>query len=245
MEPANLRHIAGPRARSLTLAWNGDWNKDTQKGRNAACPVCGVFAVSIPPKASKVLLVCNECKAGKNRDNRLVIAAALAGIDCGSGGDKTSRGKLWPAPDEAIAGLKKAEKRVLRFAVAQTSTGAWFGISKRTIAAACRVSERDAIPFLRRLADRGLIGIQSNNWANKHQTQVRFLVDPIDLGVRLVEVTMATPEDENVALKNEPTPSENEPTMDHGSKMNPPPLKNEPTMDHRHVRIRGVQAEAA
>jgi hypothetical protein len=50
----------GTRARALTLAWGGEWNEETHKGRKAACPECGVFDVSITPKAS-VLLICNAC----------------------------------------------------------------------------------------------------------------------------------------------------------------------------------------
>jgi hypothetical protein len=78
-------HEAEPRARALTLAWKGDWNEETHKGRNAGCPQCGVCAVSITPKGGKVLLICNECKAGDRGDNSLVVAAKLDGIECGSG----------------------------------------------------------------------------------------------------------------------------------------------------------------
>src|SRR5271154_7444920 len=112
MSPANQRHEAAPRARALTLEWRGDWNEDTQKGRNAACPLCGVFEVSVTPRASKVLLICNACGAGKRGDDSLVLSAKLAGIECGAV-TKNLRHSLWPASAAALNGMKRAEKRVL------------------------------------------------------------------------------------------------------------------------------------
>jgi hypothetical protein len=116
---------------------------------------------------------------------------------------------------------------VLKFVAAQTSTEDWFEASKRTIAASCRVSERDSVMYLGRLADRGLLKVRSNNYAAKRRTQVQFLVDPVDLCQR---------------LENEPTSSENEPTMEQLSKMNPPPYENEPTMERQDARIREVRS---
>jgi hypothetical protein len=228
------------RAEALTRMWGGVWNEATHKGRNAACPINGCGdAVSITPKAGKgILLVCNGngCRAGlAYGDDSLITAARMAGIDCGPGnGRKPSGHRLWPASSDSITGLKRAERRVLKFVAAQTSTEDWFEVSKRTIASACRVSERDSVMYLGRLAARGLIRIRSNNYACKRCTQISFLVEPVDLCRRLVDAVNSVPE-------NEPTPSENEPTMQHLQKMNPPPCQNEPTMKHPHVRIREVR----
>ena len=154
------------------------------------CPVCGCLNVSITPKAS-VLLICNDCGAGGKGDDQLVIAAARDGFDCGPGNGKLHRHRLWPAPIEALADMKRAERRVLKFVASQTATGEWFGVSQREIAKNCGGSKRDAIPYLERLAARGLLRIMSNKHACKHRTQIRFLVDPADLSRRLADAESA------------------------------------------------------
>jgi hypothetical protein len=226
MALADLRHEAGPRARALTLDWRGDWNEDTQKGRNAACPLCGVFEVSVTPRAGKVLLICNACGAGKRGDDSLVLSAKLAGIECGAV-TKNLRHRLWPATAQALDRMRPAEKRVLKFVAAQTSTGDWLEVSQREIAAACKTSKRDPIPLLKRFQARGLLRVRSNNYACKRLTQIAFLVDPADLCRR---------------LENGVTPSENGVTMEHDEKMVSPPSQNGVTMEHPLVRIRGVLA---
>jgi hypothetical protein len=115
---------AGQRAQALTLAWRGEWNEETHKGRNATCPECGVFDVSITPKNGRVLLICNACKAGDRGDSSLVLAATLAGFECGAGNRTLPhRHRLYPAKVEALAGMKRAERRVLKFIASQTATG--------------------------------------------------------------------------------------------------------------------------
>jgi hypothetical protein len=227
----------GERARGLTVTWGGEWNEATHKGRKAACPECGVFDVSITPKAGKgVLLICNACGAGGRGDSRLVLAAARSGFECGAGnGAKPHRHRLYPAKAEALGGMKRAERRVLKFAAAQISTGEWLELSRREIVAACHISDRDAIPLLKRLEARGLIRIRSNNYAAKRRTQIAFRVDRADLCRRLVD-------DVNIARKNGTTSSENGTTMERAEKMVPPPVRNGTTMERPHVRIRGVMA---
>src|ERR1700744_6007681 len=161
MVPDDPRHEATPRARALTLEWSGDWNESTQKGRNAACPLCGVFEVSVTPKSSKVLLICNACGAGKHGDDSLVLSAKRAGIDCGAVTKNLHR-RLWPAAAAALDRLKPAEKRVLKFVAAKTSNGDWLEVSQREIAAACNTSKRDPIPLLKRFQARGLLRVRSN-----------------------------------------------------------------------------------
>jgi hypothetical protein len=224
---------AGQRTRALTLAWGGEWNEETHKGRKATCPECGVFDVSILPKAGKgVLLICNACHAGARGDSSLVLAATLAGFECGPGNGTAGRHLLWPASAEAIAGMKRAERRVLKCAAAQTSTGEWFELSRRDIVAACHISDRDAIPLLKRLEARGLIRIRSNNYACKRRTQIAFRVDPADLCRRLVDENRITIErlvnDVNSGAENGTTPSENGTTMKRTEKMVPPPFKMVP-----------------
>jgi hypothetical protein len=233
------------RAEALTRAWHGDWNDETHRGRNAGCPMCGICAVSVTPKSGKgILLICNDCHAGDRGDDRLITAARMAGIDCspGYGRKSSSGGRIWPATSDSITGLKKAERRVLKFVAAQTSTGEWFEVSQREIKAACRVSTRDSVPFLERLAERGLLRIRSNNYAAKRRTQIAFLVDPIDLSKRLVESENETTTERlvdavNSALENEVTPSENEVTMECALKMKSPPWENEVTVERPDVRI--------
>lgn len=222
------------RAEALTRMWGGVWDDKKQHGRKANCPINGCCdSLSITPKAGIGLaLICNGCRAGDRGDDSLLTAARMAGIDCGPGNGKRAAGhRLWPAPSDSITGLKRAERRVLKFIAAQTSTEEWFEVSKRTIASACRVSERDWVMYLGRLADRSLIRIRSNEYAAKRRTQIAFLVEPVDLCIRLIDAV-------NIAPENEPTPPENEPTMERLQKMNPPPLENEPTMERLDVRIR-------
>jgi hypothetical protein len=234
----------GQRARALTLAWGGEWNEDTHKGRSAVCPECGVYEIAITPKPGKgVLLICNACGAGGRGDNRLVIAAARAGFECGAGNVKTGRHRLWPASAEALAGMKRAERRVLKYCASQTSTGGWFELSRRTIVASCRISDRDAIPLLKRLADRGLLRIKSNNYAAKRRTQIAFRVDAVDLFRRLDAENGVTMERDETPSENGTTPSENGTTMEHDQKMVPPPLENGTTRERPFVRIRGGNPE--
>jgi hypothetical protein len=222
------QHQAEPRARGLTAEWGGEWNDATGRARNAACPACGEYAVSITPKGSKLFLICNGCRAGAKGDNRLVDAARMAGYDCGPGNGRRYGGLL-PASAQAIVGLKKAERRVLKFVAAQTSTAAWFEVSQRKLVAECGGSKRDAIPILERLAERGLLRIMSNKHAAKRPTQVAFSVDPVDLCVRLADRQPAeepeSPSGEMVSppkkmvspwinFQNGVTPPENGVTMD-------------------------------
>jgi hypothetical protein len=235
---------ARQRAKTLTLAWQGIWNDATQKGRKAACPECGVFDVSITPKADRVLLICNACEAGKRGDNTLVVHAARDGVECGSGADAGPH-RLWPASSVALDGMKRAERRVLTFVAAQTVNGDWLEVSQREIAIACRTSKRDPIPLLQRLADRGLLRVRSNNYAAKRRTQVAFMVDPADLCRRLtgngVTMEQAADDDESSASENGVTPSENGVTLEHSEKMVSPPSQSGVTMERASVRIRGSQ----
>jgi hypothetical protein len=224
---------AGQRARALTLAWGGEWNEETHRGRKATCPECGVFDVSITPKAGKgVLLICNACHAGARGDSSLVLAATLAGFECGPGnGTKPNRYRLYPAKAEALAGMKRAERRVLKYCASQTATGEWFEVSQREIAKNCGGSKRDAIPYLERLKARGLIRIKSNGYAAKRRTQIAFLVEPVDLSRRLID----SPE-------NGVTPLENGVTMERAEKMVSPLTQNGVTMERPLVRIRESSA---
>jgi DNA-binding MarR family transcriptional regulator len=226
------------RGRTLTLAWGGEWNEETHKGRKSACPECGVFDVSITPKAGKgVLLICNACSAGARGNNRLVLAAARSGFECGAGnGTKPHRHMLYPAKDEALTGMKRAERRVLKYCASQTSTGEWFELSRREIVAACHISDRDAIPVLKRLEARGLIRVKSNKYACKRRTQIAFRVDPVDLVRRLVDVVKD-------AQENGTTPSENGTTIERDEKMVPPTPENGTTMERPYVRIREGTSE--
>jgi hypothetical protein len=179
-----------------------------------------------------VLLICNECRAGDRGDDSLITAARMAGFDCGPGNGKKSKGhRLFPAPSDALVGMKRAERRVLKYCASQTSTGEWLGLSRRTTVPACRISDRDFIPLLERLKARGLIQIKSNKYAAKRPTEIAFLVDPADLSRRLVD-------DANTARKNGTTPSENGTTMERTLKMVPPPSENGTTMEQLLVRIR-------
>jgi hypothetical protein len=107
------------RGRTLTLAWGGEWNEETHKGRKAACPECGVFDVSITPKAGKgVLLICNACSGGARGDNRLVLAAARSGFECGAGnGPKPHRHNALPGQRRGVnrnEARRKARAEILR-----------------------------------------------------------------------------------------------------------------------------------
>jgi DNA-binding MarR family transcriptional regulator len=227
---------AEQRAQALTVAWIGEWNEETHKGRKAACPVCGVFDLSITPKNGRVLLICNACNAGARGDSSLVLAAKQAGFECGAGnGTKSARHRLYPASADALDAMKRAEKRVLRFIASQTATEGWFEVSQREIVPACRISCRDMIPLLKRLEARDLIRIRSNNYAAKRRTQIAFRVDPVNLAKRLVDVV-------KIALKNGITPSENGITMERTLKMVSPPSQNGITMERPDVRIRDSNA---
>jgi hypothetical protein len=219
------------RAETITRAWGGDWDNEKSRGRNAACQICGCCAVAVTPGRKGVLLVCNEgtCRAGLGHgDDRLITAARMDGFDCGPGNGRRPAGhKLLPASSDSITGLKRAERRVLKFAAAQTSTGAPFDLARRQVVPACRISDRDFIPLLERLKARGLIRIRSNKYAAKRPTQIAFLVDPVDLSRRLID----PPE-------NGTTPSENGTTVERTSKMVPPPLENGTTMERPDVRTR-------
>jgi hypothetical protein len=224
------------RARALTLAWEGEWNEETHKGRKAICPECGVLDLSITPK-TRVLLICNACHAGGGGDNSLVIAAKRAGFECGAGnGTKPARHRLYPANAEAITGMKRAETRVLKYCASQTSTGEWFEISQREIVPACRMSCRDMIPLLKRLAARGLLRVKSNKYACKRRTQIAFLLDPANLFRRLVISV-------NNGEKNGITLSENGITMERDQKMVSPPAQNGITMERPDVRMRESKSE--
>jgi hypothetical protein len=229
------------RAEALTRMWGGNWNDETHKGRNASCPIHGCCdAVSITPKAGIGLaLICNGCRAGDRGDDSLLTAARMAGIDCGPGNGKRPAGhRLWPASSDSITGLRRAERRVLKYCASQTSTGEWFEVSQREIVKNCGGSKRDAIPFLERLADRDLIRIRSNGYAAKRRTQIEFRVDPVDLFKRLVD-------DVNDGSENGVTPSENGVTMERTLKMVSPPLENGVTMERPPVRIREGTSELA
>jgi hypothetical protein len=139
--------------------------------------------MAVTPKPKGVMMCCNSCGAGL-RDSYLLEAAIKTGLDCGPGPSHRRRGdfaKLPTASEGAIAGLKRAEKRVLAFCVKETMTRDWFPVSQRQIVAECGGSKRDAIPILDRLAERGLIRVRSNNYKAKRTTQIAFLVDPVDL----------------------------------------------------------------
>jgi hypothetical protein len=142
------------------------------------------------------------------------------------------RHRLYPAKAEALNGMKRAERRVLKFIASQTATGEWFEISRREIVAACHISDRDALPLLERLKERGLIRIKSNNYAAKRRTQIAFLVEPVDLVRKLFD-----------AEKNGTTPSQNGTTMERTQKMVPPPIENGTTMERPLVRIRESKSE--
>jgi len=222
------------RAETLTRLWDGIWDHEKQHGRKATCPIngCGE-ALSITPKAGIGLaLICNGCRAGDRGDDSLLTAARMEGIDCGPGNGKRPEGhRVWPAPSDSITGLKRAERRVLKYAAAQTSTGAWFDLPRRTTVAACHISDRDFIKLLERLEARGLIRVRSNEYALKRPTRIEFKVDPVDLARRLFDGV-------NIAPENGTTPSENGTAMERTSKMVPPPLENGTTMERLPLRIR-------
>lgn len=185
--PKDVPPLTKERAKALTLGQGGNWNEGKGTGRNAGCFACGVYAMSITAKPKGVVMCCNDCGAGKLKgDNVLLDAAVKAGFECGPGPIKR-RGvpKLFPASEAALAGLKKAEKRVLAFCAGKTATRDWFEASQRAIVEACGGSKRDAIPLLNRLAERGLIRVQSNRFKAKRRTKIGFLVDPVGLVQRL------------------------------------------------------------
>jgi hypothetical protein len=134
-------------------------------------------------------MCCNGCGAGKRKGaSRLLDAAAAAGFERGPGPSHRRRGdfaKLPAASEASIAGLKRAERRVLAFCSTKTMTRDWVEVSRRSIVGTCNVSARDVIPLLNRLAERGLLRVRSNNYAAKRRTQIGFLVDPRDLVMRL------------------------------------------------------------
>ena len=175
------------RAKALTLARFGDWDEEKGSGRNVGCFACGECAMAVTAKPKGVVMCCNGCGAGK-RDRLLFEAAVAEGFDLGAGPDRRRRGdlaKLHPASEAALAGLKKAEKRVLAFCAGKTMTRDWLPVSRRSIVGTCNVSARDVIPLLNRLAERGLLRVRSNDYAAKRTTQIAFLVDPRDLVTRL------------------------------------------------------------
>lgn len=172
-------------AKKLTLARHGTWDGET-KGRNASCFVCGSCQMSVTAKPKAVVMCCNDPHCG-SRGKPLFKAALAAGFDFTPGPDRRRRPdlSLHPASESALAGLKKAEKRVLAFCAGKTMTRDWLPVSRRSIVGTCNVSARDVIPLLNRLAERGLLRVRSNDYAAKRTTQIAFLVDPRDLVTRL------------------------------------------------------------
>jgi hypothetical protein len=168
-------------AKKLTLARYGTWDGET-KGRNASCFVCGSCQMSVTAKPKAVVMCCNDPHCG-SRGKPLFKAALAAGFDLTPGPDRRRRPdlSLHPASESAIAGLKKAEKRVLAFCAGKTMTRDWVEVSQGEIVGTCSVSCRDAIPLLDRLSARGLIRVRSNEYKLKRRTQIGFLVDPVDL----------------------------------------------------------------
>jgi hypothetical protein len=204
--PKVYSSLTKERAKALTLGQGGNWNEGKGTGRNAGCFVCGVYDMAVSAKPKGVVMCCNACGAGK-RDGLLLEGAIKAGFECGPAPARRTRpdlSKLLPASEAALAGLKKAEKRVLAFCAGKTSTRDWVEVSQRAIVEACGGSKRDAIPLLGRLAERVLIRIRSNNYKAKRRTQVAFVVDPVDLVRRLW-----TPSENGV------TPCQNGVTMEH------------------------------
>jgi hypothetical protein len=175
------------RAKTLTIAREGNWNEERAAGRSAKCFVCDEPDMAVTPKPKGVVMCCNACGAGR-RDNLLLEGAIKAGFDCGPGPSHRRRGdfaKLHPASEASLAGLKPAENRVLAFCAGKTSKRDYFEVPGRSIVGECHVSWRDMTPLLKRLADRGLLRVRSNDYAAKRPTQIAFLVDPVDLVKRL------------------------------------------------------------
>src|SRR5271157_6544316 len=146
------------RAWTLTAGQGGSWNEEKGTGRGAVCFVCGVFDMAVTAKPKGVVMCCNSCGAGKEwqGDSRLLDAAVKAGFDCGPGPARRRgmRGGLGAAAESQLAGIKRAEKRVLAFCAKQTATRDWFEVSQRAIVKEGGGSKRDAIPLLNRLAER-------------------------------------------------------------------------------------------
>ena len=163
------------------------------------------------------------CRAGDKGDDSLVKSAGKAGFDCGYGGTKPNKYALHSASKQALAGLKRAEKRVLTY-VAGLPLVKTVGLrlSRRAIVVTCHITERDVPLNLKRLAARGLLRIRANNYAAKRRTQVAFLVDRADLSERLGNA-------DNSPSENDTTPSEN--SRKRAQKVTPPPLKNDTTME--------------
>ena len=110
------------RAKTLTLARGGTWDGET-KGRNVGCFECGSYDMAVTAKpVVGVVLCCNSCGV---RGKPLFEKAVAAGFDLGPGPDRRRRpdlSKLQPASEAALAGLKRAERRVLAFLSTQTRT---------------------------------------------------------------------------------------------------------------------------
>jgi DNA-binding MarR family transcriptional regulator len=101
--------------------------------------------------------------------------------------------------EASLAGLKPAERRVLKFIAGKTSSWEWFPVPGRSIVKECHVSWRDMTPLLKRLAKRGLIRVRSNKYAVKRTTQIALRVHPSNLSRRLVD-------DVNIVMENGSTP---------------------------------------
>ena len=129
---------------------------------------CGSYDMAVTAKpVVGVVLCCNSCGV---RGKPLFEKAVAAGFDLGPGPDRRRRpdlSKLQPASEAALARLKRAERRVLAFLSTQTRTREWFEASRRLIVETCHVSARDVIPLLKKLAERALIRIRSNNYKLK------------------------------------------------------------------------------
>jgi hypothetical protein len=98
---------------------------------------------------------------------------------------KHRRKGLPPADPDALAFLTPAMRRALWALLKLAKGSQWFEARQRYLTETCRVSGRDAIPPLDRLATLRLIRVRSNKYRLKRPTQVCFLVDPADLERRL------------------------------------------------------------
>jgi hypothetical protein len=173
------------RAKDITAARGGEWNDEKGAGRKLKCFVCDELDMAVTAKTKGVLMCCNSCGAGM-RDKVLFEAAIAAGFDCGPGPARRRPDlKLRPASDDMLYGLKPAARRVLAFCAAKTSTRDWVEVSQAEVVPTCHISCRGFTLNLRRLAERGLIRVRSNNYAVKRRTQIGFLVDPVDLAGRI------------------------------------------------------------
>lgn len=129
--------------------------------------------------------------------------------------DKKTRASKPAALDKQVSGLRPPERRVLlSIAAMAADRHGWIRATKRMIAAGCKVSERDAVPMLRRIqAEHRLIEVQKNGFAKKRATEVRFTVNRDDLVVALGGYPNAKAMFAGKRRKAHSQPASGEPTM--------------------------------